>query len=205
MAGTCAEFRRQSTGHAKNLEASRCALLLHTASVRLPCTTSQARKHAACSVAQIIAGVPLHAHTINGCLEICTCSPFLSNHPGQLWPLIATRSAAHLKCWVHQVILLGHSAGGWLGRAFMADPLYFETPAAEPDAPHQAVAQLVTLGTPHCAPASELARDMTGGALTWVNRTYPGAHAALPIAPQQARSGHRVAGRWAQQGSAYEG
>ncbi|KAK9788304.1 hypothetical protein WJX73_009128 [Symbiochloris irregularis] len=73
-----------------------------------------------------------------------------------------------------QVILVGHSAGGWLGRAFMADPMYFESPPARPDDPHQAVSQLVSLGTPHSAPAA--ARDMTGGALTWVNQTFPGAH-----------------------------
>lgn len=73
-----------------------------------------------------------------------------------------------------QVILVGHSAGGWLGRAFMADPMYFESPSEDPGAPHQGVAHLVTLGTPHIAPAAELARDMTGGALSWVNRTYPG-------------------------------
>ncbi len=74
---------------------------------------------------------------------------------------------------------MGHSAGGWLARAFMADPLYFETPSDDPEAPHQGVSQLVTLGTPHCAPASELAMDMTGGALTWVNRTYPGELAGI--------------------------
>ena len=78
-----------------------------------------------------------------------------------------------------QVTLLGHSAGGWLARAFIADPLYFESPTADPSAPHQAVSSLVTLGTPHLAPAAELARDMTGGALTWVNAQYPGESAQI--------------------------
>lgn len=35
------------------------------------------------------------------------------------------------------------------------------------------MAGLVTLGTPHVA-APPSARDMTGGALTWVNNLYPG-------------------------------
>ena len=76
--------------------------------------------------------------------------------------------------------LVGHSAGGWLGRSFLADPLYFDSPAAEPGVPHQGVASLVTLGTPHSAPRPEQARDMTGGALTWVNSQWPGG-AACPL------------------------
>lgn len=30
-----------------------------------------------------------------------------------------------------QVHLVGHSAGGWLGRAFIADPLYFDSPPSD--------------------------------------------------------------------------
>ena len=85
-----------------------------------------------------------------------------------------------------QVHLVGHSAGGWLGRSFLADPLYFDSPAAEPGVPHQGVASLVTLGTPHSAPRPEQARDMTGGALTWVNSQWPGGPAYLLSTPQTA-------------------
>ena len=79
-----------------------------------------------------------------------------------------------------QVHLIGHSAGGWLGRAFIADPLYFDSPAAQPGVAHQGIASLVTLGTPHSAPPPEQARDMTGGALTWVNSQWPGERGPWP-------------------------
>ena len=38
-----------------------------------------------------------------------------------------------------QVTLLGHSAGGWLARAFVADPLYFESAPSAPGSPHAGV------------------------------------------------------------------
>jgi len=38
------------------------------------------------------------------------------------------------------------------------------------------VRSLVSLGAPHLAPPADV-RDMTGGALTWVNERWPGAHA----------------------------
>jgi hypothetical protein len=79
-----------------------------------------------------------------------------------------------------QVDLVGHSAGGWLGRAFLADPKYMDSSSRatgqDDGLPHNAaVASLVTLGTPHAPPPpGSKARDMTGGALTWVHNTYPG-------------------------------
>ena len=82
-------------------------------------------------------------------------------------------------CTCAQVHLVGHSAGGWLGRAFVADPLYFDSPAEDPGVPHQGVASLVSLGTPHMPPLLAAGRDMTGGALTWVNLRWPGA--AFPV------------------------
>lgn len=76
-----------------------------------------------------------------------------------------------------QVILLGHSAGGWLGRAFIGQQRWKDDPVASgDDVPHEAVAALVTLGTPHSPPRpGSKAKDMTGGALTWVDSTWPGA------------------------------
>lgn len=73
-----------------------------------------------------------------------------------------------------QVHLIGHSAGGWLGRAFVADPLYFDSPTGDMGVPNQGVASLVTLGTPHLPKPATEGRDMTGGALTWVNLQWPG-------------------------------
>ncbi|KAK9816517.1 hypothetical protein WJX72_001415 [[Myrmecia] bisecta] len=73
-----------------------------------------------------------------------------------------------------KVDLIGHSAGGWLGRAFLADPAYFVQEGPDRQC-HHAVRTLVTLGTPHSAPPAGKARDMTGGALTWVHSNWPGA------------------------------
>ena len=41
---------------------------------------------------------------------------------------------------------------------------------------NRAVRSLVSLGAPHLAPPADV-RDMTGGALTWVNERWPGARA----------------------------
>jgi len=79
---------------------------------------------------------------------------------------------------------VGHSAGGWLGRAFLGGAVGSGVPQGggdghAPRLPHPSVASLVTLGSPHRPPAprgvSGAARDMTGGALGWVDETWPGA------------------------------
>ena len=90
-----------------------------------------------------------------------------------------------------QVDLIGHSAGGWLARAFVGDALYINNAQTSestarpstvapglgagplPRRAHQGVRRLVTLGTPHLGP-SKGGRDMTGGTLTWLNKTWPG-------------------------------
>lgn len=91
-----------------------------------------------------------------------------------------------------RVILLGHSAGGWLARAYLADTERYAIPTAGDgdvetrgdgargaegeDLPLAHVAGLVSLGTPHSGPPVESGvRDMTGGAVAWVDRTWPGA------------------------------
>jgi len=60
------------------------------------------------------------------------------------------------------VTLVGHSAGGWLARAFLAAP-----------GPRPPVSALVSLGTPHAPPPA--AADPTRGALKWLSQTSPGA------------------------------
>lgn len=73
-----------------------------------------------------------------------------------------------------QVVLVGHSAGGWLARAYLADPKY--QVAGGRAAPNAHVGAVVTLGTPHVPPPPGSGiRDVTGGALTWVDREWPGA------------------------------
>jgi hypothetical protein len=62
--------------------------------------------------------------------------------------------------------LLAHSAGGWLGRLYMAEC----GGAARVD-------RFVSLGSPHLAPPPGVP-DQTRGILTYVNAKYPGAHHA---------------------------
>jgi len=62
-----------------------------------------------------------------------------------------------------KVVLVGHSAGGWLGRALIG---------REP-AVRASVAGLVSLGTPHAPPSG--ARCPTGGALASICDAFPGA------------------------------
>jgi hypothetical protein len=97
---------------------------------------------------------------------------------------------------------MGHSAGGWLGRAFLggakgsgvtggvtsdaaasglmsSDSYSSDDEAAAARRPHPAVASLITLGTPQRPAARRgspgAARDVTGGALGWVDESWPGA------------------------------
>ena len=72
-----------------------------------------------------------------------------------------------------RVVLVGHSAGGWLARAFLGDARY----GGGDDAPHPHVAGLVSLGTPH-APTPDGVFDVTRGALAWLDERMPGAHFA---------------------------
>lgn len=66
-----------------------------------------------------------------------------------------------------RVMLLAHSAGGWLARAALAD--------GESDVVDRTRA-LVTLGAPHRSPPLEPpAEDQTRGALRFVDERYPGA------------------------------
>ena len=62
-----------------------------------------------------------------------------------------------------KVVLMGHSAGGWLGRAALG---------LLPESQYNRIPALVTLGTPNIPHPS---MDMTRGALRWTHETYPGA------------------------------
>ncbi|GIL87480.1 hypothetical protein Vretimale_1625 [Volvox reticuliferus] len=124
----------------------------------------------------------------------------LTTHPGYTWYLdrvAATVTHAMRQTGAEQVILVGHSAGGWLGRAYLGDLRYQRRQPAD-DAvlvnvaatavatelpgpgtmgatPNPRVRALVTLGTPQRPPPQDKKRDMTGGAQGWVERCYPGA------------------------------
>ena len=101
--------------------------------------------------------------------------------PGYAWYLDRLRdTVAHAResTGSSKVILCGHSAGGWLARAFTGQLNWKdEALSSSEDDPHDAVAGIVTLGTPHTAPPPDSKqRDMTGGALRWVNARWPGAY-----------------------------
>ena len=68
------------------------------------------------------------------------------------------------------IILLGHSAGGWLARGILGDGAWASSSTFSSDL----VTGLVTLGAPHLPPL-EGAPDMTRGALRYVDTSFPGA------------------------------
>ena len=73
-----------------------------------------------------------------------------------------------------QVILIGHSAGGWLARAAMGDGIWCPD---EQVRTADRVKCLVTLGAIHRPPASA-DTCVTRGALAYTNQAYPGAFLA---------------------------
>ena len=86
----------------------------------------------------------------------------LTTHPGYSWYLSRVRSTvqeALQATGASQAVIVGHSAGGWLARAFLGDPQWFvgnsgtkAGPGQVSDVPNPAVAALVTLGTPQLPP-----------------------------------------------------
>jgi hypothetical protein len=76
-----------------------------------------------------------------------------------------------------QIILIGHSAGGWLGRAAIAYVLQQQERLSSSSSAAAAfvIAGMVTLGTPNLPPPiTEM--DMTRGALRFTHAQYPGAY-----------------------------
>lgn len=75
-----------------------------------------------------------------------------------------------------QIILVGHSAGGWLARAALG---YLSQSEGEgstaPAIPLECILGLVTLGTPHLPPPPQI-MDMTRGALRITHELFPGAY-----------------------------
>lgn len=70
------------------------------------------------------------------------------------------------------LVLIGHSAGGWLARAMLADGRWR---SRGPHASADLVAGLVTLGSPHLPPVHG-SFDLTRGALRHTHEKYPGAY-----------------------------
>lgn len=84
-----------------------------------------------------------------------------------------------------QIILIGHSAGGWLARAALG---YLSQSSKDDDTapaiPLDCILGLVTLGTPHLPPPPQI-MDMTRGALRITDEQFPGAfHQSPTKAPE---------------------
>ncbi|CAN0065893.1 unnamed protein product [Ectocarpus fasciculatus] len=95
-----------------------------------------------------------------------TCRP---DGPAYSWYLQKVKETVRTsleETGADKVLLVGHSAGGWLARATLAEGMWEEGVASE-----DVVAGLVTLGSPHFAGPM----DMTRGALTFTSDEYPGA------------------------------
>lgn len=82
------------------------------------------------------------------------------------------------------VLLVAHSAGGWLARGIMGDGVWVDDDGiadGKTDAmtTQQLIAGLITLGAPHIPPKLK-SSDMTRGALSYVHQFYPGAYLSSP-------------------------
>jgi len=86
------------------------------------------------------------------------------------------------------VLLVAHSAGGWLARGIMGDGSWVDDNdvidrivegEADAVATQQLIAGLITLGAPHTPPKLK-SSDMTRGALSYVHKSYPGAYLSSP-------------------------
>ena len=102
--------------------------------------------------------------------------------PAYSWFVQRLRNAvdeAHAQSGGERVLLVGHSAGGWLARAMLADGTWQTADGKSEGGGGAAdkVSGLVTLGTPHFAPPEGFP-DMTLGVLKFVNDEYPGAFLA---------------------------
>ena len=110
----------------------------------------------------------------------------LTTHPGYSWYLSRVRDtvlAARQATGAPQVVLVGHSAGGWLARAFLGDPQWFvgedagqkAGPGEVSKVPNPAVLGLVTLGAPQL-PAPIGVRARRGLHARW----HPPARCCMP-------------------------
>ena len=95
-----------------------------------------------------------------------------------------TIAAASERCGGARVLVIGHSAGGWLARATL-DQGTWDMTAEEGDGgtsttlqARDVVCGLVTLGAPHFPPPAGSPPCATRGALAHCDRTMPGAHLA---------------------------
>ncbi|KAF5834129.1 hypothetical protein DUNSADRAFT_9289 [Dunaliella salina] len=143
-----------------------------------------------------------------GLFTIRFWSSTLSTKPGYTWYLKKvndTIEEALQETGAEQVDLIGHSAGGWLGRAFIGDPDFFPAgtshqqhhlhtnvrASSSNDAegstsledsiklrPNPRIRSLITLGSPQKPPPADRVKDVTGGAVGWVHSKFPGAYFA---------------------------
>lgn len=122
----------------------------------------------------------------------------LTTDPGYTWYLERVREAVDLarrETGSDTVHMVGHSAGGWLARAFIGAERFKAKGSGGGSSdfePHPAVRSLVTLGTPNTPAPGAL--DVSGGALTWTDFMWPGAFFAHAGVQYVAVAGRSVRG-----------
>lgn len=67
-----------------------------------------------------------------------------------------------------ELVLLSHSIGGWVARAWLSEWASSEV--------KERVRVLISMGSPHNAPPSDSGIDQTRGLLTYINTKFPGSH-----------------------------
>ena len=72
-----------------------------------------------------------------------------------------------------KIVLIGHSAGGWLARDFIGNGVFYVN--YKPYKIQDYIQGLITLGTPHKKP-NHINNDLALGCLDYVNQKYPGAY-----------------------------
>ena len=72
-----------------------------------------------------------------------------------------------------KIILIAHSAGGWLARDFIGNGVFYVD--YKPYKVQDYIQELITLGTPHQKPIN-IKNDLAFGCLDYVNQKYPGAY-----------------------------
>jgi len=87
----------------------------------------------------------------------------------------AAIEAASARSGGKRVLVVAHSAGGWLARAVLADGEWLSDDGRVTRA-NSVVSGLVTLGAPHFPPPSGSPPCATRGALAFCDAAHPGAH-----------------------------
>lgn len=98
------------------------------------------------------------------------CNPYIT-YDWYLDKTLETVEKSFIENNMNPITLCGHSAGGWLGRAFIGDNNIYGTKIKS----SKYVSKLITMGTPNIPPNNKY-MDITHGCLNYVNNNFPGAY-----------------------------